>query len=499
MSRKRSKDRHKNRNRNSEGHPSYEYQKFASTSAYSKQSGVTSGSGNVGSISESRLKTMLQDPSSNAQTISNLSLATKGINGMYKAVLRYLSSMPTFDHLIYPVLENPMEFKDDPSKVNLSFAQNAIFLDRLNPKFNLPVFTDKIFSKGTTFQYKLEDKSSVSYQEIPVKYCRISYIEEGVYRYQVDISKITESSQEYFPLEIQRAYTSYKNGQTDKLEEGKWYSVSDKGVAFTLDNETLNQGGYTLPPFANALIDSIKIENAKDQMESTDTLDNSKIVHSKIETDERGRPLMDLPVVQEYHNALKKNLPEGSVAITNPFETKGISLNGTGKDGKFALLDKTVDQLYKGVGISGMLFAGDNTSSQALERSIEVDAQWLYSFLLPMYANYYNYELKKVNKKDIQWKMKILPNTHLFKNEAIKTAKDQLTFGGSRSEYLACTGMTPIEVANLLVFEQQVLNIDDLMVAKQTSNTLSGDSESEAGAPESDNPTDTTIRIKDSQ
>jgi hypothetical protein len=77
-----------------------------------------------------------------------------------------------------------------------------------------------------------------------------------------------------------------------------------------------------------------------------------------------------------------------------------------------------------------------------------------------------------------------------------------LANGGSRTEYLAHCGMTPIEIVNMLVFEQRILTIDDLMIAKQTSYTMGGDQtdgQSEAGAPESDDPTDTTTRIKDAQ
>lgn len=491
------KNTNRNRNSNSNGEQTMQYRHFASASA--TVSG-TAGSSNIKGINEARLKAMLQDPSKNAQQVAGLSVAMKQVNGEYKRIIKYLSSILTFDHLIYPVLENPIAFTESPQELQIAFAQSAIFLDRLNPKFNLPIFTEKLFSKGVTYQYKIEDSKSVAYQEIPLSLCRVSYVEDGVFRFQFDVTKLSDTSMLTFPKEFQTAYTSYKNGAVDKLVEGKWYQVSDKGVAFTIDTEILSQGGVALPPLANSLIDAIKMESAKDQMESTSKLDNTKIVHSKIETDEKGRPLMELPVVLEYHNALKRTLPDGSVAITNPFETKGITLNGTGKDGKFALLDKTSDQLYKGAGVSGQLFADDNSSSQALERSIKVDEQWLYSFLLPLYTNYYNYEMKKASKKLI-WKIKLPSISYFSKDEAIKTAKDQLTFGGSRLEYLAYTGMTPLEVANMLVFEQRVLVIDDFMVAKQTSNTLSGDpqDEGEAGAPKSDDPTDTTVRIKDSK
>lgn len=450
---------------------------------------------------------MLKDPQSNATQIANLSKSMKQVNGIYKRIIRYFSSLLTYDHTIFPVMDNPFAFAEDPTAMQEEFAQTAIFVDSLNPKFNLPMIAEKLFTNGAVFLYKLQDSKSVAYQELPLTFCRIGYIDQGVYRYQMDVSKIQESTLEYYPKEIQSAYASYQNGATDKFIEGKWYEVSDKGVAFTLDTDALTQNGASLPPLANALIDAIKIENAKEDMENTAQLDNTKIVHSKIETDEKGRPLMELPVVLEYHNALKRSLPDGSVAITNPFDTSALSLNGTGKDGKFALLDKSVEQLYDGAGVSKLLFAGDGASSQALERSIQVDAQWMYSFLLPMFTNYYNYELRKAGKKGTSWKIKFLEISHFDRQDAITTAKDQLSYGGSRQEYLAYTGMTPLQVANVLIFEQRVLNIDAIMIAKQTSYTQSGgdgavadtSADATAGAPESDDPTDTTTRIKDSQ
>jgi len=471
-----------------------QHQHFASTSATFTGQAVSSSKG----IDEARLKSMLQEPSKNATNVAGLSRSMKQVNGMYKRIIKYMSTLLTFDHTIYPVMQNPLQDVGDVAMLQQAFAQTAILVDKLNPKFNLPLFTEKIFTNGVTYQYKIEDSKSTVYMDIPAILCRVAYLEEGVYRFQFDITKLTEATMLNYPKEFQSAYATFKGGgNKEQFLEGKWYQVSDKGVAFTIDPEVLQQAGQALPPLANALIDAIKIENAKDSMESASKLDTSKIIHSKVPIDEKGRPTMELPVVMEYHLALKRNLPEGAVAITNPFETKASTLNGTGKDGKFALLDKTVDTLYDGAGISKLLFAGDGTSSQALERSLEVDAMWLFSTLLPMYANYYNYELKKAGKKTVIWKAKFLNMTHMNKKEAIATAKDQLTFGGSRLEYLAYCGMTPIEVANMLVFEQRVLTIDDYMVAKQTSNTLSG--EEEAGAPKSDNPTDTTTRIKDSQ
>lgn len=472
-----------------------EYSNFATTSTYNtSMTQTTSMSG----VTESRLKTMLQDVSTNANSITGVSRTAKNVNGMYKRIIKYMSSMLTFDHLIYPVLENP--FGDfDSESVKLSFGQTAKFIDSLNPKYNLPIFTEKMLTNGTAYMYKLEDSKGVAYQEMPYTFCKVSFSEDGVYRYEVDISKISDTNVLAMPKEINSAYTSYKNGQRDKFRENKWYQVSEKGVAFTVDVDALNQLGYSLPAFANTLVDVLKIEGAKDGMQDQSDLDNSKIIHSQVPIDDKGRPLMELKVVQAYHTSLKRNLPKGSVAVTNPFSTKALTLNGTGKTEMFSLLDKSTEQLYRGAGVSAQLFADDNASSQALERSIQVDEQWLFNFVLPMFTNYYNYELRKSGKKgNLQWKIKFVEISHFYRDEAVSTAKDQLTYGGSRQEYLAYTGMSPLQVANMLVFEQEILDIDKYMVAKQNSNTLSGD-EGDAGRPKEDNPTDTTVRVNDSQ
>lgn len=480
-----------------------EHGHFASVSASSKASRANA------TFTETRLSSLLRD-TKNAPQVAQFSQQQKSVNGGYKRVIKYLSGLMTFDHTIYPAFQNPMDALKNAEAVKEEWYNMAIFVDRLNPKFNLPLITERLLTNGVAYMYKIEDSKGVSYQELPVALCRVSYMEDGVYRYFIDVSKITDATMLDYPDEIQKSYQSSKGGNKADLFEGKYYQVSDKGVAFTIDADVLANAGLALPALANALVDTVKVDNVKANMESVDELDNSKVVHSKIETNKEGRPVMDLPIVKAYHEAVKKSLPEGSVAITNPFETTVMSMNGTGRDGKFSLLDKAVDQFYLSTGVSPQLFADDNSSSQALERSIQVDSQWLYSTLLPMFANYYNYELSKAGSKGVIWKAKFLPISHFDKNEAIKVSKDQLTYGGSRLEYLAYSGLSPLEVANMLSFEQNVLDIDKLMVAKQSSHTMSGDENatgspsdkeesSEKGRPPSENPTDTTVRIKDSE
>ena len=90
-------------------------------------------------------------------------------------------------------------------------------------------------------------------------------------------------------------------------------------------------------------------------------------------------------------------------------------------------------------------------------------------------------------------------HSNFNKDEDLKHLKDAISFGGSRTDYLAALGMSPLEIYSKLSLEQRVLNIDSIMVPKPTSHTLSGTSSGETGRPSTDNPTDDTDRINDSQ
>jgi hypothetical protein len=71
--------------------------------------------------------------------------------------------------------------------------------------------------------------------------------------------------------------------------------------------------------------------------------------------------------------------------------------------------------------------------------------------------------------------------------EDIANMQAQLSFGGSRLDYLAAIGMDPAEVIGKLRMEQEMLDIDSIMTPKPTSYTLSG--EGEDGSTQGSKPT----------
>ena len=62
----------------------------------------------------------------------------------------------------------------------------------------------------------------------------------------------------------------------------------------------------------NHLFDKIyRVDEIEDDELSSTAADNLKIIHMRIPTNEEGELMMDVDVINQYHQAAKQNLPKG--------------------------------------------------------------------------------------------------------------------------------------------------------------------------------------------
>lgn len=465
---------------------------------------------------KSSIKNYLQRPYDNFSNIAATMRQAYLSNGIIGKVIDYYQAHPTYNYSIHPVMGNKVyELSPDMRE---DFIDIAYGLNQLNIQFYAPHFFKETLIEGASFWYKMEDSTGIGYMRFPSEWCRISNLENGVYRFRIDMSKIKEEVRESLPNELQQALDTYKSGGTDdetKWYDRKWYMVSDLGMAFTFDQDSLLNGGVAISPFASALADYLSLDQAKDNIDIKDQLDTLRIIHSKIPTDSNGEPTITLKAAKIINDQIRSRLPEGVVAVTTPATLTNVPLKGAGNEGIYETVKSGLDQLFFDLGTSAPLFGSNTTSSNIVKESVKKDANWVFTNLFPMLTNYYNYELTQIKTKSkITWNIKFIKESNFTLKDDIANYKDQLSYGGSRIDYLAASGLTPIEIISQLAFEQQVLDIDSLMVVKPTSNTLSGKvsqnstksptistnpNQGKLGRPETDNPTDDTDRLDDAQ
>lgn len=407
-----------------------------------------------------QIRNFLKDPYANYDKLQDVSAYLKSVSGNYFRIIKYLSGLLTFDHYIYPNSKAKIENEEDALN---SYIKAAQILEKMNIKHNFRWILERIIENGEVYLYELEDSKGIIYKEIPHKLCRISAIENGVYLYDIKLDKLTEDDLEIMPVEIQEAY---KNKEKYKDNE-YWYTVSDKGFAFN------GIGNYThgFPLLCFMFDDVMGLEDTKDLIENKTKLDAIKLIHQKIPLNkETNKPVFDMDTARVFHEATKKNLPDGVAITTNPLEVTQIPFDKT-VTREIDEIERAEKNIWNSAGISDLIFNNNKASGEALKRSIIADETLVYPFLT-MFENYINKKLRST-----RFSFKFLETSYFNRDEKIKTYKELLAYGLSRTYFLALCGLEPIQIVNLFKFEQDVLDIDEYLVPKMTSHTMSGKNE----------------------
>lgn len=399
---------------------------------------------------------MLHDPVRNYKSLREISLMLYNSNGIITNTINYLSGLYTYDYYIYP------NFKADMTNAGKSIEKNffdsANLLDKMNVKETFQQIMQTIMIEGMGFYYEVVSPNKINLRKIPYDFCKITYSEGGVCRYAVNLLKINVDNVNRFPKEIQKAWEKYRTDRTLP----HWYQVSNKGVAFTTDDSL----AYGLPYFT-FLIDSVdRFEKAKERSDKKDDLNILKLIHQKIPVDTKTqKPALPIDMVDKFHRATKDNLPKTVSITTNPLDLNAISFEDSNNDND--IIERATKELWNTSGLSNQLFNNTNNSAEALRKNVIVN-----QILLKRFFNSFNIYIntKIVSKKH---SFTFLGITEMNRKEWVDSASKSLGFGGSRLYALACQGLTPLQAINLLKLEQEVLDIDSLMLPKDTSYTIS--------------------------
>ena len=472
----------------------------ASTDAGSAISG-TSSIARIGTTTRAQIENYLSDTSANAGEIAALMDNLYHTNGSVQKIIDYYTSILTYNYNIYPDLNE----KDGTDVGAITLEEQlsvASAIDKYQIDLHAPYFVRSALINGIAFFYEISTSSGVAYLEFPISLCRIVMVEDGVYRWGIDVGSIRAADIEDvkdFPTEIRNAIESGPQENNNKWS-GDYYIVGNKGFAITFDMSVIKKGGVAVSPFASMLLDSLEIDKAKSNVDIKDDMDAVRIVHGKIQTDTQGVPMIAPEEASEWMRILRGALPRGVATAVTPFDLENINLSGSGNQSAYSTVSDSQKQLFSSAGVPNAMFGADTKSSNIVKISAQKDANWAFEHIVPAINAYYNSVMKKIKTNSgIKWKFKMFQHSNFNKDEDLKHLKDAISFGGSRTDYLAALGMSPLEIYSKLSLEQRVLNIDSIMVPKPTSHTLSGTSSDKTGRPSTDNPTDDTDRINDSQ
>lgn len=438
---------------------------------YSLMNGIINASSEIyrsRRINRNSLRRALADPynPNNVEILQQASMMLKATNGIYKRVLNYHANMYTHDFMIQPLELDKIK---NPSKMQKAYAEASQYIEKFNIKHNSSWIKERVLEQGELFVYKIEDSGGIILQEIPNTFCKITSVENDVSKYAINLNKLSDKNIVFFPKEIQLLYKKYKNGNINRndLIDGCYYELKNNAIAFNL-NRFAPKG---IPYYCTIFDDLMELEDMKDLKSQNAVIESIKLIHQKFPVDkDTGVSLIDFDVITQYHNATKATLPQGTAVTTNPLDLQALYLSDS--NSKISSnVSQARDTIYDSAGVNSELFNGNKNTTEAIAMGIIAD-NLVSKPLNDMINNWINYELRKKKIGGFTWTVKMLDTTEFNKDKRINSAKEAMAYGGSRLEFLARSGYTPLQSLSVLKMES-MLGLDELMIPQSTSHTQS--------------------------
>lgn len=398
-------------------------------------------------------------------------------SGIYQTVCNYFAYLYRYDWYIYPE-KNNKSVKSD--KVIEEYTKLLAYLDNTYIKDICGEIALKVIKHGCYYAYLIDSKDKLLLQELPPDYCRVRYYVGNMPAVEFNMRFFDEKFFDIayrmkvikmFPDEFAKGYALYKAGKLEGDPRGDdygWYLL-DPGSAIKF-----NLNHSDIPVFLNAIpsiidLDAAQALDRKKQMQKL-----LKILVQKLPMDKNGDLIFDVDEARDIHNTTVAMLSRaiGVDVITTFADVDSIDISDKNTTTSVDDLAKVERSVYDALGISRNLFNTDGNMS--LEKSILDDESTLRN-LINQFVILFNYVIDHKNgAKKFDFRFQMLETTQYNYKELSKQYKDLTANGQSKFLPMIALGHSQSSIYNLAHFENEVLELPQLMIPPLMSSTMNG-------------------------
>lgn len=504
-----------------ENQPSYEYNSFSSSLAYSN---YYFGLNIFDMYSQEQLAALVRDPMANNQILRELSLILYGTNGQFSNSVDFMVAMPTLDSVVISRGASPTKKRRNEQLMESAlrtikhkeFLRDAIFRDLVEGIcfYYLETVSRPVSNKKMLTDYDVN--SIVELNEVgmnacvislPADYTRIVGFKNSSPVLAFNLDYFTTSDLEpieqklrKFPKEIRDAYNKQK-------ESGNWVVLNnDHTITYKIKSKKDEIWGrpLVLSAITDILYSDYFINTKRNVL---DDLNNKIYFMTFPQGRDPGTSALNKTQQENLHVAVRDVLKTQSGRgkskknfFSLPAGTKLDSLDAANTDIFDDKYESNLGSKISGsIGMSASLLDGMSSGSfSANQQNLELVSSRIFQYIEGISS-----ELNKainaciINDKKNIAEVKYLPITHVNKGSMVGYAKDLYVTGkGSISLWSAAVGI-PSEVFFSLLEKEKEMGWDDIPVHSTSYNT-SGNSDNTGGRPVTDSPTDSTVKSRNS-
>lgn len=443
--------------------------------------------------SKESLRNYLKNPlsDSNSKNLRKLSQYLYVLSPQYRRIIAYFASQ--IDASLYNVIPNVSMVEDNDNEQILADYEAVLkLLDKIGvPRWVFSVLVT-CWREDVFYGYVYYDETTAqdidSFLILPLDpdYCRISSVNyDGTLNIAFDFTFFDGGNNikylEYWDKEFNKLYNSYKSN--NKL---RWQELDpERTFCFKVNYD---QTDRVIPPLSGLLEDIINLIDLKGITSVKDELSIYKLLVAKIDTLSGATDPDDfeisLDLAVDFFNKINASLPPEIGVVLSPMEITPVTFDKDATDESNSIT-KASSNLFESAGVSQVMDSAKLTGATAVTAAMRFDGLYSLKPLLAQIEARINRFLDYV-LPDNGMRVKYLPVTPYFKDEAIKQTAEACTLGlPLKTQLASLMGLNPLDMNSMLYLENEILQLHDKMVPMQSTYTQSSTG-GQGGRPEKD-------------
>ena len=324
----------------------------------------------------------------------------------------------------------------------------------------------------------VEDDVSFYFQKINFGICRLYQIEDGLFNFQIDLSKINSKELNGYPIYVQEEYINFIEGKT----KCRWYTPpSDLQICIKMNS----QWNYPMPILINLIQDILDLDTYKKLKLQSARTDNYRAIMIKVPIDETtvDKPLLTPDTLGIFASINRENMTD-DIGLIHTLGSDGEAISFKNSTNTTNNVSEAIDEIYNSAGSSKDLFNGSATGT-AITLSIENDSGLIYSVYrqFERWANRY-IRLRKYNKKLFKFNFYLLDVTVFNRDNVSSRYREACTLGATViDKWLASIDMTPSRTLGSYVLHNNIFDFQNNFVPLASSYNAAESSSNEGGRP----------------
>src|SRR5699024_5158935 len=232
---------------------------------------------------------------------------------------------------------------------------------------------------------------------------------------------------------------------------------------------------YPLIPFSSVFESILDWDDYRKLKKQKTKMDNFLLLAMKIPQGDKNQVdhfTIDLNTAHDFYELLIDSLPEGVSAALTPMELEAIKMEKSRNDTD--TIAQAQRDIYSSANVPQQVFNSDKNAAAGINKAITAAEQVVFG-LQRQLQTWVNRRISRSNSA-YKFKLKFLDITAFSEKEQREALQKSVanTSLPLVSEYAASLGVTPLELYNKAILENEILGIPDLLKPLPSTYTQSG-------------------------